>query len=134
MVTRTGRYALRVLGFLAEHEEERIQSREIARRTGIPPNYLSKILHQLSRRGWVSGRKGWGGGFRLEGRARRVPIRKVLELVEGRREPGGCVFGLGDCDPRDPCPLHSHWERIRGAYEEMLRSVTIADLRTGAGG
>jgi len=128
MISQTSRYAIRILGCLMEHEGERIQAREIARETGIPQNYLSKILNRFRKQGWVVSRKGWGGGFQLEGRARRVTLGKVLELMEGRRQTGGCVFGLGTCDESRPCPLHHHWERVQGAYDEMLSALTIADL------
>lgn len=130
MVSQTGRYAVRILGFLLEQDGERVQAREIARRTGIPQNYLSKILNQMRKLGWVRSRKGWGGGFQLAGRARRVTMRRVLEQIEGpRAEAGSCVFHLGDCDCDNPCPLHHHWERVQEAYNDMLGSVTIGDLR-----
>jgi Rrf2 family protein len=129
MVSQTGRYALRTLGCLMEHEGEWIQGRVIAEETGIPRNYLSKLLNQLRKRGWVLSRKGWGGGFMLARRARRVPIKRVLELIEGRKDGTQCVFGLGDCGLDKPCPLHHHWERVQSAYTEMLGTVTIADLR-----
>jgi Rrf2 family protein len=129
MVSQTGRYALRTLGCLLEHEGEWVQGRTIAEETGIPQNYLSKLLNQLRKRGWVLSRKGWGGGFMLERRARRVPISRVLELIEGRKDTTQCIFGLGGCDESHPCPLHDHWARIQSAYTEMLNSITIGDLR-----
>ncbi|MBK7702550.1 MAG: Rrf2 family transcriptional regulator [bacterium] len=44
-------------------------ARRVAAATGIPVNYLSKILNQLRKAGLVESRKGWGGGFQL----RRMP-------------------------------------------------------------
>ena len=60
MITQTGKYALRILAYLAEHEGERIQGHRIADDTAIPSNYLSKILNKLCKCGWVSSRKGFG--------------------------------------------------------------------------
>lgn len=131
MFSQTSRYALRTLGYLATHRERWVLGREIAEATGIPSNYLSKVLAQLRKRGFVASRKGWGGGFRLKASAGRTAISAVLETFDGRREEDACAFGLGRCDADDPCPLHPHWEKVRAEYERMLRSVTLRDLRHG---
>ena len=129
-LSQTGRYALRILGFLADHPGEFVQGREIAARTSIPANYLSKILNQLRKSGFVDSQRGWGGGFLLPERARRARIDEVLEAIDGPRDKGACVFELRRCDRSHPCPLHNHWEKVRERYESMLRSVSLGDLRT----
>jgi Rrf2 family iron-sulfur cluster assembly transcriptional regulator len=130
MISQTGRYALRILGHLADHTEVWVQGREIAAATGIPANYLAKILNQLRKRGIVSSQKGWGGGFLLHEEALAAPIADVLELIDGRPDERGCVFELHDCDAEHPCPLHRRWERVRGEFQGMIRSTSIGDLRT----
>jgi len=127
--SRTSLYALRTLGHLASHRERWVLARDIAEATGIPPTYLSKILAQLRKSGFVVSQKGWGGGFRLKGTGKRVAISAVLETFDGPREKDACAFGLGRCDASDPCPLHPHWERVREEYERMLRTVTLSDLK-----
>jgi Rrf2 family protein len=131
MISQTVKYALRILGYLADHPGEWIQGDQIARATSIPSNYLSKILSQLRKRGLVQSQKGWGGGFVLDARALRVPIAEVVELFDGKRVERSCLFGLGSCDPDHPCPLHTYWERISKSYDKMLSVTTIADLKTG---
>jgi Rrf2 family transcriptional regulator, iron-sulfur cluster assembly transcription factor len=133
MISQTIRYALRIVGFLADHQGQWVQGREIAKATGIPANYLSKILNQLRKAGLVDSQKGWGGGFFIGDAALRTPIAEVLVALEGRRENGNCIFELRKCDADNPCPLHGYWERIRGEYDAMIRSVTIGDLRAGVG-
>lgn len=128
MFSQTSRYALRTLGYLAANRDRWVLAREIAEGTGIPSNYLSKILAQLGKRGFVTSRKGWGGGFRMKGTAGGVAISKVLETFDGKRDRDACAFGLGRCDSEDPCPLHPHWERVRDEYDRMLRRVTLRDL------
>lgn len=130
MVSQTGRYALRILGYLADHPGQWIQGSQISSETGIPSNYLSKILNQLRKRGFVLSRKGWGGGFLLKGEAQLTPILNVLELFQGTRDDKQCIFGLRKCDAQNPCPLHEPWEKIQEAYQRMLSGTTISDLRT----
>jgi len=133
MISQTGRYALQILGYLAMHRGEMIPGEAIAEATGVPANYLSKILNQLRKAEIVDSRKGWGGGFRLKDEAAGRPIRDVLVAIDGLQSTNqsSCVFGLGDCSLSSPCPLHSHWDRIRGAYEEMLSTTRVGDLATG---
>ena len=129
MISQTGKYALRILGHLADRPGQRALGRDIARETGIPANYLSKILNQLRKAGFVTSRKGWGGGFVIDERSGRRPISHVLELFEGPRDTESCVFELRPCDTANPCPLHHRWDRVRREYDAMVSAVTVGDLR-----
>jgi Rrf2 family protein len=129
VISQTGKYALRILGHLADRPGQWALGREIARDTGIPANYLSKILNQLRKAGFVLSQKGWGGGFLMDERAGRRPISDVLELFEGPRDTEACVFELRSCDADSPCPLHHRWDRVRHEYEAMLSAITVGDLR-----
>jgi Rrf2 family protein len=129
MVSQTGRYALRILGYLAEHRGVFVQGREIAAVTRIPANYLGKILNQLRKSGYVLSQKGWGGGFILADGQDKASIAGVLEAIEGKRSTNDCVFELRACDAESPCPLHEHWQRVKQEYEAMLATVTIGSLR-----
>lgn len=134
LYSRTSRYAFHLLGALANRRDERLSGEELARITGIPANYLSKILNQLRKHGFVDSRKGWGGGFRLHETALQRPILEVLEVLEGPPSNlDSCAFGLPECDPTHPCPLHDQWDQIRTAARRMLAETRIADLGFGTG-
>ena len=130
MISQTSRHALRILGFLAQADGARSRSGDIARETGIPANYLGKILNRLRKQGIVESEKGWGGGFRLRPEALKRPIGEILAFFEGvesiNRED--CAFGLPECSADEPCPLHPYWEGIRELYRRMLLETTVADL------
>jgi Rrf2 family protein len=131
LVSQTVRYALQILGYLVVNTGRRVRGDEIAKATGIPANYLSKILNQLRKHGIVDSRKGWGGGFVLRAEAAQRSIGDILPIFEGsgsRSSPQECLFGLPNCDAENPCPLHPYWERIREPYGEMLRETPISRL------
>ena len=66
MVSTKGRYALRVMIDLAEHDDGRfIPLKEIAARQGISEKYLESIVKLLARSGDLFGMRGKGGGYRL---------------------------------------------------------------------
>jgi len=135
MLSRTSRHALNILGYLVRHPDERRRGEEIARATGVPANYLSKILNHLRKEGIVESEKGWGGGFRLRPQARRRPIREILAIFDGPESTKrqDCLFGLPRCDGRNPCPLHHYWERIRDVHARMLSETLVEDLARRSG-
>ncbi len=129
MVTQTARYALRILGYLVDHPGQRVQGREIAAATGIPANYLSKILSQLRKRGYVDGRKGWGGGFLLYDKAFSTPLAEVLDLFPGATAADvRCIFELRDCDAQNPCPLHNQYNAIRSETKQLFQNQDLKSL------
>jgi Rrf2 family protein len=130
MISQTGRYALSILGYLVRHDSELVRGEAIAAATGVPPNYLSKILNQLRKGGFVDSQKGWHGGFRLRASALDRPIREVLATIDGedRTRRTDCVFGQTACNEANPCPLHGYWEAIRSTFTSMLDDARVADL------
>jgi Rrf2 family protein len=133
MISQTARYALHILGHLVAHRGELVRAEAISRATGIPANYLSKILNQLRKGGFVDSQKGWHGGFAVRDRALARPIRDVLAAIDGSEsvDRSDCIFGLPECDDRNPCPLHPQWEGIRDSYTAMVSRTRIRDLTTG---
>lgn len=66
LVSTKGRYALRVMVDLAEHQAAgRIPLKEIAARQGISEKYLENLLATLVRANMLSGMRGKGGGYVL---------------------------------------------------------------------
>lgn len=135
MISRTAKYALHILGYLVEHRGQWAAGQEIARTISVPANYLGKILNQLAKGGFVNSRKGWGGGFSINDEALTRNLSEVLEIIEGpaAEEKKECVYGLGLCSDDQPCPLHPYWKPIRCAYENMLHTVTVGELRLERG-
>jgi Rrf2 family protein len=136
MVSQTAKYTLHILGYLVTRREHLVRGSEIAEATGIPANYLSKILSQLRKGGVVEAQKGWGGGFRLRDGAIDRPVREVLEIIDGadRVERVDCVFGLPRCDAERPCPLHDQWQTVRTLFNRMLADTRLCDLGLDRGG
>lgn len=131
MVNQTTRYALQILGHLAQAGDALVPGEQIAGEVGIPANYLSKILNQLRKGGIVESQKGWGGGFRLKPEARARPLIDVVRVFEGNQPAGipSCIFGLPECSDERPCPLHGKWAGIRDSFDAMLRNTTIGELK-----
>jgi Rrf2 family protein len=131
LISRTTKYALNVLRCLAQDPARRIPADQLARETGVPANYLSKILSRLRQHDFVEGEKGWRGGFRLRPRALDRPLRGVKEIFDrgpARTAVQECIFGLMRCDGANPCALHARWERVRAERDALFSTTKVRDL------
>jgi Rrf2 family protein len=103
----------------------------IAEDIGAPPNYLSKLLRNLTNQGLVESQKGLGGGFRLARKAGLITLLDVAEPIDHISRWTGCLLGLSECSDVAPCAMHERWKRVRSAYLAMLRQTTFEDLVAG---
>jgi Rrf2 family protein len=106
----------------------------MASATGIPANYLSKILHQLGRAGVVVSERGRAGGFRLAAPPSTITLASVVAPFEPQVERTRCLLGLPQCSDANPCGAHERWKAIREATLEFLTDTTLADVIDGASG
>lgn len=129
-LSQTAEYALRAMTWLAANSPSRPRlAREVSAGTRIPGQYLSKILRRLVLAGVLESRKGRGGGFTLSRSPAQISFRDVLEAVDAYPLADRCVFGWGTCNSALPCPLHSHWTAIGGAFREWAARSHFGDLQ-----
>lgn len=130
MISTRGRYALRVLIDLAEHNNGKyIPMKDVAARQDVSLKYLERILPTLTKEKLIEGVHGKGGGYRLTRRPEDYTVGEVLRLTEGDLAPVACL--LPDADP---CPRAAECRTLklwRDYYEMTNRyfdGVTVADL------
>lgn len=129
MVSRTEEYALRAAVCLASrYGEGSVRARDMARTTGIPANYLSKILHQLAKAGVVTSERGRAGGFKLAAPPGAVVLASVVAPFEPQVQRTRCLLGLPECSNANPCGAHDKWRAIKEATLQFLEGTTLADV------
>ena len=130
MVSTKGRYALRVMIDLAEHDDGRfIPLKEIAARQGISEKYLESIISVLVKAGLVEGQRGKGGGYRLSRELKDYSVGEILRLSEGSLAPVACLDGGANSCPRaEKCQTLPMWEKLDDLINGYLDSVSLADL------
>ena len=130
MISTRGRYCLRVMIDLAEHQGEGyIRMKDVANRQGISLKYLEKILPVLAKNNIVDGIQGKGGGYRLTRKPEEYTLREILQLTEGSLAPVACLeCGAAPCDRAAECRTLPIWTELDRRINEYLDSVTVADL------
>lgn len=86
-VSTKGRYALRIMIDLAEHNTgEYIRLKDISKRQGITLKYMEQIMPILTKSGYVKSFRGNNGGYMLAKKTRR--IYSWRDFTGSRRQSG----------------------------------------------
>ena len=130
MISTKGRYALRVLIDMAEHQTDGyIPLKEIAKRQDISEKYLESIVKSLVKGGVVEGMRGKGGGYRLTMPPKAYTIGSILRLTETSLEPVGCIeSGSTSCPKASECRTIGMWMKLGEIVNDYLDSITLEDL------
>lgn len=120
MFSQTTEYALRAMVCLAQTPDELVAAPTLARHTGVPSNYLAKVLQQLAVSGLISGRRGVGGGYRLARGAGDITLLDIVEAMGQVRANGPRPDGSSVC------------EQALRRLEDQLRAATSASVKVFA--
>ena len=128
LVSTKGRYALRVMIDLAEHEGDGfLPLRDIAARQAISDKYLESILKALVRDHLVSSLRGKNGGYKLARPAGDYTVGEVLRATEGQLAPASGMDEPERFRAEEP-RCHEMWERLGGIINDYLDGIRISDL------
>ena len=132
IVSTKGRYALRVMVYLALRENEiHTPLKEIAESEGISQKYLESIMTLLSKGGLVDAVHGKGGGYRLNRTPAEYTVGSILKLTEGSLAPVSCTTqGPAACSRSECCQLGSMWGKLDRMIDAFFEGITLADLLT----
>ena len=133
LISTRGRYALRVLLDLAEHQREGyIAMKKVAERQDLSLKYIEKIMPVLSKNALVEGVHGKGGGYRLSKAPGDYRVGDILRLTEGELVPVSCMECTdGGCERADSCLTRPMWIRFQQIANEYFDEITLTDLLSG---
>ena len=114
IMNQTERYRLEALMELARSFPEGRSTAQIASRRNIPSAYLSRLLAELARAGWVHSRRGPGGGVSLAHPPETISVSAVIVT---RR-----------ADTSLPMALGRLVDTVDRAIEEAVAGISVADL------
>lgn len=130
MISTRGRYALRILIDLAEHNDGKyIPMKDVAERQELSLKYLERILPVLTQNKLVIGVHGKGGGYRLGRAPDEYTVGEVLRLTEGNLAPVTCLeCDAQPCKRAAECRTLGMWTKFHQITNDYFDSITVADL------
>jgi len=129
-ISTKGRYALRLMLDLAEHQGDGCVSlKDVAQRQDISKKYLEQIVPTLSRAGFLLTNRGYQGGYRLARRPEDYTARDILRLTEVDLAPVACLSAPSNTCPRAPyCRTLPMWQKYYEMTLSYFDGITICDL------
>lgn len=116
-------------------ENHYLSTKALAEFHGVPKEYLSKALQNLSQAEIVEATLGPSGGYRLARPTSEITFLDIVEAVEGKNRTFVCnnirknnpCRSADHCDT-EPCSVARIMWDADEAWRSKLRSVTLASL------
>ena len=130
LISTRGRYALRVMIDLAEHQADGfVPLKVIAQRQDISEKYLESIIKLLVRAKLLNGVRGKGGGYQLTKAPEQYSVGDILRITEDTLSPVTCLETDAEICPRAAdCRTLALWKGLDKVIRDYLNNYTLADL------
>lgn len=129
-ISTKGRYALRMMLDLAEHQQDGfVALKDIAARQNISKKYLEQIVPILNKSNFLQANRGFQGGYRLVNAPREYTVGSILRLTEGNLTPVACLdFNPVGCERRNECITLPLWQGLNKVIADYLDNITLQDI------
>jgi Rrf2 family nitric oxide-sensitive transcriptional repressor len=128
-LTRYTDYSLRVLTYLAVHQDKLVTIEEISQAYGISKAHLMKVVHQLGLAGYLDTVRGRGGGLRLARLPETIRVGEVVRQTEASMTFVECFDPeTSQCRIEAACELRAALRKAVDAFLATLDGYTVADL------
>ena len=129
-ISTKGRYALRMLIDLAEHQNcGFVALKDIAARQNISKKYLEQIIPILNKSDILKTTRGSQGGYMLSKSPDQYTVGEILRLTEGSLAPVGCLAQDPiECERSGDCPTLPVWQGLNRVINDYLDHITLQDI------
>ena len=130
MISTKGRYALRIMIDLAQHQGGgKIPLKDIAERQHISKKYLEIIVRDLVKGGLIDGVSGKGGGYSLCRDPEEYTAGEIIEVMEGSFAPVACLEkGAVPCPLAPDCHTLPLWKEYFQMTHDFFYSKKLSDM------
>ncbi len=128
ILTKTTEYAVRVLAFMANSKKSLLSARYLHEQLSIPYKYLTRIMTDLAKNGYLLSVKGREGGYKIVKDLKNISLADIVQSVEGMESFNSCILGFNECSDSKPCAMHSIWESNKKNLIHTLESTSLYDL------
>ena len=105
----------------------KINATELADVSNFSRNHLSKVMHQLTKCGYLISDRGPKGGFVLGKKPEEITLLEIFELVEGDIEDISCMGNCAICPFKD-CIFGGLMSKLTKEFKSYLEATKLSDL------
>ncbi len=127
-LTKQTGHAIRILVDCTQAADQLVKVAEISQRLDITKQNVFKIVHILSRAGFVAPVRGPSGGVRLAKPAASIRVGDVVRAIEVTRVQVDGDREAANILPNDGTALNSLFDDALTAFISVLDQHTLADL------
>ncbi|MBI1390039.1 MAG: Rrf2 family transcriptional regulator [bacterium] len=128
-LTQYSDYALRVVLYLSYKMHDKASIQEIADFYQISKDHLVKIVHHLSRAGYIKSSRGRGGGIELGCDPKTVTIGEIVREMESHFIMVECFdLETNECRVSSVCKLKTILREALDAFMAVLDRYTLDEL------
>ena len=127
-LTKTTEYAVRVLAYMAKEKQQLLSAKHLHEQLHIPYKYLTHLMTDLAKNGYLMSVKGRDGGFRIIKDLKDITLGNIVATVEGMDSFNSCILGFHECSSENPCAMHFVWEENKKQLLYTLETTSLDDL------
>ncbi len=137
MLSKKTKYGLKALTYITRKGSDApVLISEIAEKEHISKKFLENILLTLKNAGFLSSKKGKGGGYYLIKQPEEITLAALIRILEGPIAMLPCVSlnfyeKCDDCPDERECSLHKLMIEVRDNTLNILENQTLKDLTFG---
>lgn len=124
-------YALQMLKVLGKSKGQVMSLNEIAKKTNVSFLFLQKIARKLRLAKIIKAHQGVAGGYQLTIDPKKITLRKVVEVMEGKC----CILSCLDeskkiecCSQAKNCELKTKMGKLNKRIVKILDEVKLTDI------
>ena len=131
-ISKTSKYALRILGHMAKNETVLYSAQQLHNEIDVPERYLRRLLTDLSKYGFIKSTQGRNGGFTFTRDISKIYLSEIVDSIDGLESINGCILGYESCAFNYTCPMHEIWEETKQKSIETLTKTSLKDIQSKA--
>lgn len=121
-------YASVLLAVMARQPDVLWTATQLSVHSNVPKPTCIKLLKQLAKQGLLNSIQGARGGYTLARDPAEIPVKQIIEAIEGPMAITECGTDEALCRLTDHCTVMSRWRELGDQVNQMLTDVTLRDL------
>jgi Rrf2 family protein len=133
MLSKKAKYALIAMLELARrYGEGPVSIAELAEKEKLPRKFIELILLELKNSGFLTSKKGKGGGYSLRKKPEEISMGSIIRLIDGPLAPVPCVSVTAyepceECKDENACSIKRVMHEVRESIAQILDRTSLRD-------